>query len=197
MHKPSQPFILFFINDAWWRFSVYGGFGRRDAQGRPTSLRVICGGQACLAPLWPYHGRVKKNKKKIPLAFCRCSIGKEMGTRQENAWLSSSRYLISARALQCLKHGLYDHLERSRTEVWQGRTRGSSQSQNLIIKSALTNINKASPLWLYYLWFAGCFFFWKSIPYMSPPLPPLPNHYAAHFLTQLQPHNPSVFSGHG
>lgn len=61
----------------------------------------------------------------------RCSTGeqrkrKEAGTGQQNAWLSSSCYLIRARAPQwCLKHEPHTHLARNLTEVRQGRTRGA------------------------------------------------------------------------
>lgn len=94
----------------------------------------------------PYHWHVKKNTAGLGW----CSTGKQgkekkWGTGQENAWLSSTHYLIRTIALQCLKHELASHLVHNLTEVWQGRTRGSSQSGwVVIIKITLTYINKAS-----------------------------------------------------
>lgn len=68
----------------------------------------------------------------------------ETGTGQENARLSSGRYLIRASALQCLKHELHSHLAHHLAEVRQGQTRGVSLSGRVVmIKIALTNINKA------------------------------------------------------
>lgn len=77
---------------------------------------------------------------------------KEVGTGQENAWLSSTHYLIRTIALQCLKHELGSHLVHNLTEVWQGRTRGSSQSGwVVIIKITLTKhlfFNNSNSLFL-------------------------------------------------
>lgn len=131
------------------------------------------------------------SKKKILLALLMFNTKpverKETGTEQENAWLSSSHYLIRASALQCLKHELHSHLVHNLTEMRQGQTQGSSQSGLvMIIKIAWTNINKAWSLCLQFslYWVSShasqglasfFFFFLKPITsiHLSPFLLPL------------------------